>query len=147
MIDQGNWEKLANQAPAVPKAASELAWIESRIEQLESALDFELCEVIRIVGSAQLIAKLENQYQEDEKFRRRWRKTQFIFLPAYWQVDGDDNHWYSMGIQTNLNNFLNAHGLAYPDPMPVSHIETRWTLWSDGMSPADSEEAAKRLDY
>lgn len=145
MVDQGNWEKLANQAPAVPKAASELAWVESRIEQLESALDFELCEMIRIVGSAQLIAKLENQYQEDEKFRRRWSKTQFIFLPAYWHVDGDDDHWYSMGIQTNLNNFVDTHGLAYATPMPSSHIEIRWTFWKDGMSPKDAEAAALRL--
>ena len=145
MVDQGNWEKLANQAPAVPKTASELAWIESRIEQLESALDFELCEMIRIVGNAQLIAKLERQYQEDEKFRRRWGKTQFIFLPAYWHVDGDDDHWYNMDIQTNLFNLVRADGLAYPEPMTESHVEIRWTLWNDGMSPREAEAAAFRL--
>ena len=101
--------------------------------------------MIRIVGSAQLIAKLENQYQEDEKFRRRWSKTQFIFLPAYWHVDGDDDHWYNMDIQTNLFNLVRADGLAYPEPMTESHVEIRWTLWNDGMSPREAEAAAFRL--
>lgn len=146
MVDRESWERLANQVPSVPKTNTELAWIESRFEQLESALDDEFCEKISIVGSGQLIAKLENQYQEDENFRRRWRHTQFVFLPAYWEFDGDDDHWYSMGIQTYSYDYFEAHGLAYPTPVSKSHVEIRWTLWNDGMSHKDAEAAALRLN-
>lgn len=143
--DRSGWEKAAKATPAIPSASGELAWIEARLKQVELSQDFMSYEVVRLVASSKLSKRLQNQYQEDDLFRRRWQGTEFVFMPSYWEIPGDDDHWYALAIQTRDMEFLELNGVAYPTPMPESHIELRWTFWMDGMSPSESEEAARKL--
>ena len=144
-LDRERWALVAKKPPAIPSRNGELAWIGTRLEQMEDSQELLTYEVVRIVGNSDLIARLISQFQEDAQFRRRWEHTEFIFMSSYWEIDGDDDHWYSMGIQTREMEFIDVHGLVYPTPMPASHIELRWTFWMDGMTPSDSEEAARKL--
>lgn len=133
------------KVPRIPQRKGELAWIEARIEQLEEILDIPFYDTVRIIGSSHLIQKLQALYMEDVLFRRRWKGTEFIFLPIYWKVEGDDAHWYYTQLLSAGMEELDFHGLAYETPMPQSHIEIRWTLWGDGISPVEAEGAARRL--
>ena len=143
--ERGRWSQTTKKTPAIPKLDGELHWIEARIQQVQAAEDILHFEVVRIVGSQGLIDLLQTQYKNDDSFRLRWSETKFVFMPSYWELEGDDSHWYSLGLQTKDMNFFEVDGLAYPTPMPESHVELRWTFWMDGMSPKEAEEAARKL--
>ena len=96
-LDRERWALVAKRPPAIPSRNGELAWIGTRLEQMEDSQELLTYEVVRIVGNSDLIARLISQFQEDAQFRRRWEHTEFIFMSSYWEIDGDDNHWYSMG--------------------------------------------------
>ena len=144
-LDRDLWVRVASKAPAVPQDLGELAWVEARLEQLEASQSHVQFERVRIASSQHLMERLKTQYQSDEFFRLRWSKTEFLFRTDFLVPALDDHSSYEMDIQTWEMDFLEARGFAYPEPRAVSHIEIRWTLWRDGMSPRESEEAARRL--
>ncbi len=137
--------------PAVPDRGGELAWLERRLEQLLEVLDGHRLHRVRVWCTPRLVERLQQQWLEDPSVRSRWPHAEFHFMPVLAEPDGGygwfDDRTFELDVITDHNELLSCHGLAYPGPVPVRHVETRWVLQvTDGMDGDEAEAAAALLN-
>jgi hypothetical protein len=136
--------------PAVPGRGGELAWLESRLVQVHGAIGGAVLQSVRVWGTPRLVDRLQLQWDADTAVQQRWPGTEFAFVPLAAEPDGGygwfDDRTFELDIITGDNELLNGFGLAYPGPVPVQHVETRWVLqFTDDMTGEQAEQAAGRL--